>query len=60
MASIVKRKSKYSVVYITQMKTENADSVGKPSAQMQKQKNEKSKLSMSRTLEPSLFLRQRP
>lgn len=34
--------------------------VGKPSAQMQKQKNEKSKLSMSRTLEPSLFLRQRP
>ena len=45
---------------ITQMKTENADSVGKPSAQMQKQKNEKSKLSMSRTLEPSLFLRQRP
>ena len=26
---------------ITQMKTENADSVGKPSAQMQKQKNEK-------------------
>ena len=37
---------------ITQMKTENADSVGKPSAQMQKQKNEKSKLSMSRTLEP--------
>ena len=59
MASIVKRKSKYSVVY-AQMKTENADSVGKPSAQMQKQKNEKSKLSMSRTLEPSLFLQQRP
>ena len=29
---------------ITQMKTENADSVGKPSAQMQKQKNEKNKL----------------
>ena len=28
MASIVKRKSKYSVVMITQMKTENADSVG--------------------------------
>ena len=27
---------------------------------IQKQKNEKSKLSMSRTLEPSLFLRQRP
>ena len=45
---------------ITQMKTENADSVGKPSAQMQKQNNEKSKMSMSRTLEPSLFLRQRP
>ena len=36
------------------------DRIGKPSAQMQKQKNEKSKLSMSRTLEPSLFLRQRP
>ena len=55
MASIVKRKSKYSVVY-----DYTDDSVGKPSAQMQKQKNEKSKLSMSRTLEPSLFLRQRP
>ena len=36
------------------------DRIGKPSAQMQKQKNEKSKLSMSRTLEPSLFLWQRP
>lgn len=58
MASIVKRKSKYSVV--SDYTDENADSVGKPSAQMQKQKNEKSKLSMSRTLEPSLFLRQRP
>ena len=58
MASIVKRKSKYSVVY--DYTDENGNSVGKPSAQMQKQKNEKSKLSMSRTLEPSLFLRQRP
>ena len=61
MASIVKRKSKYSVVYdYTDENGKTQTALGKPSAQMQKQKNEKSKLSMSRTLEPSLFLRQRP
>ena len=41
MASIVKRKSKYSVVYDYTDENGNADSVGKPSAQMQKTKNEK-------------------
>ena len=63
MASIVKRKSKYSVVY------DYTDENGKrrqrwetfsTNAEAKKRKNEKSKLSMSRTLEPSLFLRQRP
>ena len=61
MASIVKRKSKYSVVY------DYTDENGKRrqrwetfSTNDRRQKNEKSKLSMSRTLEPSLFLRQRP
>ena len=41
MASIVKRKANILWCMITQMKTENADSVGKPSAQMQKQKTKK-------------------
>lgn len=41
MASIVKRKSKYSVVYDYTDENGNADSVGKPSAQMQKQKTKK-------------------
>lgn len=60
MASIVKRKSKYSVVY------DYTDENGKRRQRWEtfstnaEAKNEKSKLSMSRTLEPSLFLRQRP
>lgn len=60
MASIVKRKSKYSVVY------DYTDENGKHRQRWEtfstnaEAKNEKSKLSMSRTLEPSLFLRQRP
>ena len=58
MASIVKRKSKYSVVY--DYTDENGKRRQRWETFMQKQKNEKSKLSMSRTLEPSLFLRQRP
>ncbi len=60
MASIVKRKSKYSVVY------DYIDENGKRRQRWEtfstnaEAKNEKSKLSMSRTLEPSLSLRQRP
>ena len=60
MASIVKRKSKYSVVYDYTDENGKRRQRWETSAQMQKQKNEKSKLSMSRTLEPSLLLRQRP
>ncbi len=60
MASIVKRKSKYSWCMITQMKTENADSVGKPSAQMQKQKKRKKQIEYEQDSGPSLFLRQDP
>lgn len=60
MASIVKRKSKYSVVY------DYTDENGKRRQRWEtfstnaEAKKRKSKLSMSRTLEPSLFLRQRP
>lgn len=61
MASIVKRKSKYSVVY------DYIDENGKRrqrwetfSTNAEAKKRKKAKLSMSRTLEPSLFLRQRP
>ena len=57
MASIVKRKSKYSVVY------DYTDENGKRRQRWETfstNADEKSKLSMSRTLEPSLFLRQRP
>ena len=60
MASIVKRKSKYSVVY------DYTDENGKRRQRWETfstnavAKSEKSKLSMSRTLEPSLFLQQRP
>lgn len=61
MASIVKRKSKYSVVY------DYIDENGKRrqrwetfSTNAEAKKTKKSKLSMSRTLEPSLSLRQRP
>lgn len=60
MASIVKRKSKYSVVY------DYTDENGKRRQRWEtfstnaEAKKEKSKLSMSRTLEPSLFLQQRP
>mgnify|MGYP000644690843 CR=1 FL=1 len=44
MASIVKRKSKYSVVYDYTDENGKRRQLGKPSAQMQKQKNEKKQI----------------
>lgn len=60
MASIVKRKSKYSVVY------DYTDENGKRRQRWEtfstnaEAKKRKKQIGMSRTLEPSLFLRQRP
>ena len=58
MASIVKRKSKYSVVY------DYTDENGKRRQRWEtfstNAEAKKRKKQMSRTLEPSLFLRQRP